>query len=140
MVSIIRNASRYWSKWVVWWAALCGPSDIFYGLFVDATAKSPKNIANAMSTLQNRWGKVLLTLVSLLTNLPFGRAVIKRPTGFNLLASKMALMGHKCCGYAPNTLRKLCSAGLSPLCRVSYVILYNTTARVIRKTAAVIFV
>ena len=111
--------------WVVWWSALCGLSVILNGLFVDATAKSPKDAAKTMPTLQNRWGEVLLTLASLLTDLLFGRAVIKRPTGFNLLTLKMALMGRMCCGYAPNTLRKLFSAGLSPLCCVSYVILYK---------------
>ena len=32
---------------------------------VDATVKSPKNATKTMSTLQNRGGKVLLTLVSM---------------------------------------------------------------------------
>ena len=33
---------------------------------VDATAKSPKNVAKTMLTLQNRVGKILLTLASML--------------------------------------------------------------------------
>jgi len=35
-----------------------------YKLKFDATAKSPKNAAKTMATLQNRGGKVLLTLAS----------------------------------------------------------------------------
>ncbi len=39
---------------------------------VDATAKSPKNVAKAPPTLQNRGGKVLLTLASKLRNFTLG--------------------------------------------------------------------
>ena len=53
-------------------------------VFIDATAKSPKNAAKTTATLQNQVGKVLLTLASSLTNTAPKTIGIIRNVNFNL--------------------------------------------------------